>query len=99
MKRARNLPAGNWTPYVRWCIRRGLWLRGAALGVSVAGCVFFAVSLSLAIQDRAILGIDTFRGADGCDSGGDQRPLHVGGEVRVLSGAGPEDLLAAGEGV
>ena len=65
MKRARNLPAGNWEPYVRWCIRRGLWLRGAALGVSVAGCVFFAVSLSLAMQDRAILGIDTFRGAVG----------------------------------
>ncbi len=61
MKRERNLPAGNWAPYVQWCIRRGLWLRGVAVGVSVAGCIFFAVALSLAIQDRAILGIDTFR--------------------------------------
>ncbi|MCJ7750356.1 MAG: hypothetical protein MUQ65_04600 [Armatimonadetes bacterium] len=61
MKRARNLPAGNWGPYVQWCIRRGLWLRGAALGVSVAGCGFFAVALWLAMQDRAVLGIDVFR--------------------------------------
>jgi len=65
VKRARNLPAGNWAPYVQWCIRRGLWLRGVAVAVSAAGCVFFAVALSLASQDRAILGIDTFRAALG----------------------------------
>ncbi|HUU55272.1 MAG TPA: hypothetical protein VMY87_10185 [Armatimonadota bacterium] len=65
MKRERNLPAGNWAPYVQWCIRRGLWLRGAAVAVSVAGCVFFAAALWLATQGRAILGIDTFRGGVG----------------------------------
>jgi len=61
MKRARNPPAGNWAPYVQWCIRRGMWLRGVAVAVSASGCVFFAVALSLAVQDRAILGIDVFR--------------------------------------
>ena len=40
-------------------------MRGVAVAVSGAGCVFFAVALSLAVQDRAILGIDTFRGALG----------------------------------
>ena len=61
MKRERNLPAGNWAPYVKWCIQRGLWLRGAAVAVSAAGCIFFAVALWLATQDRAVLGIDVFR--------------------------------------
>ena len=61
VKRERNLPAGNWGPYVQWCIRRGLWLRGAALAVSVGGCIFFAAAAWLATQDRAVLGIDTFR--------------------------------------
>ena len=65
VKRERNLPAGNWAPYVQWCIRRGLWLRGAAVAVSVAGCGFFAVALWLAMQNRAVLGIDTFRGVVG----------------------------------
>ena len=65
MKRERNLPAGNWAPYVQWCIRRGLWLRGVAVAVSGAGCIFFAAALWLATQDRAILGIGTFRAALG----------------------------------
>ena len=65
VKRERNLPAGNWAPYVQWCIRRGLWLRGGAVAVSGAGCIFFAVALWLATQGRAILGIDTFRGVVG----------------------------------
>ncbi len=65
MARGRNPPAGNWAPYVEWCIRRGLWLRGAALAVSAAGCVFFTAALWLAIQDRVVLGIDTFRAVVG----------------------------------
>ena len=65
MKRTRNLPAGNWAPYVQWCLRRGLWWRGVALGVAIAGAIFFAIALWLATQHRSILGIDIFRGVVG----------------------------------
>ena len=61
MNRKRDLPAGNWPPYVRQCVRRGLWLHGAALAVSLAGSAFFATALWLATHQRELLGLDAFR--------------------------------------
>ena len=49
------------TPYVRQCLRRGLWFHGAALAVSLAGSAFFATALWLATHQRGLLGLDAFR--------------------------------------
>jgi hypothetical protein len=40
----RSRPAGNFPPYVRACLRRGLRFRAAALAVSVLAAAFFAVA-------------------------------------------------------
>jgi len=55
--RRRTLPAGNWPPYVQACLRKSLWFRAGALGVSAAGTIFFAVALWLSLDEEGLLGI------------------------------------------
>ena len=56
-RRKRTLPAGNWPPYVQACLRRSMWFRFLAVGVSLLGTVFFALALWRASLGRDLLGI------------------------------------------
>jgi hypothetical protein len=44
-------------------MRRGLWFRGVALVVSLAGSVFFATAFWHTTHGRELLGLDAFRAA------------------------------------
>jgi len=56
-RRKRALPAGNWPPYVQACLRKSLWFRFLAVGVSSLGTFFFALALWMAALGRDLLGI------------------------------------------
>jgi hypothetical protein len=55
--RRRDLPAGNWPPYVQACLRTALRYRSLALAVSCAGTAFFAVAVWFARGGENLLGI------------------------------------------
>jgi hypothetical protein len=67
-KRKYRLPAGNWPPYVRACLRRGLRFRALALAVSLLATGFFATALWLALAGEEVLGMGTFQAGLGCIS-------------------------------
>jgi len=55
--RRRDLPAGNWPPYVQACLRKAARFRATALAVSSLGSVFFAVAAWFALGGEGLLGI------------------------------------------
>jgi len=64
--RRYRFSAGNWPPYVRACLRKGLRFRALALGISLLGAAFFAAALWLARQGQFLLGITTFQAGLAC---------------------------------
>lgn len=59
--RKRNLPAGNWAPYVQACLRKSLWFRFVALLVSSLGTAFFAAAVWFALGGEDLLGINAMQ--------------------------------------
>lgn len=62
----RNRPAGNFPPYVRACLRRGLRFRAAALAVSALAAVFFAVAWWWGSDHGSLAGIVPLKAGLAC---------------------------------
>jgi len=60
-RRRRDLPAGNWPPYVQARLRTALRYRALALAVSCVGTAFFAVAVWFALGGEGLLGIGSIQ--------------------------------------
>ncbi len=65
-ERRRSRPAGNFPPYVRACLRRGLRFRAAALMVSALAVVFFAAAWWWGLSHGSLAGIVPLKAGLAC---------------------------------